>query len=146
MTIDRLDRLEAVEAIRNLKARYFYCLDCKQWDALAELFTDDMQVISPNGEIWMSGGEAFARSLQQSLENSISRHQGFTAEIDILDENTAKGIWAMQDIIEWHERHPREGWKAIVGSGHYHETYRRIQGKWQIASLCLKRISLDIED
>jgi hypothetical protein len=50
----------------------------------------------------------------------------------------------MQDIIEWTDKHPREGWKAIVGQGHYHETYRRCDGRWRIATLSLSRLSLDI--
>ena len=33
--MDRIERLEAIEAVRNLKARYFRLMDIKQWDALA---------------------------------------------------------------------------------------------------------------
>lgn len=142
--MDALERLEAVEAIRNLKARYFRYMDTKQWDDLPLVFTADMQVISPDGEVWMEGGDAFAASLKTSLEHSVSCHQGFTAEIQILDENNAVGIWAMQDVIEWEHGHPREGWKSIVGRGHYHETYRRVAGEWRIATLCLTRLRLDI--
>ena len=50
----------------------------------------------------------------------------------------------MQDIITWRDSHPREGWKAITGRGHYHETYRREAGTWRIATLALTRLSLDI--
>lgn len=142
--MNTVERLQAIEDIRNLKARYFRFMDTKQWDALPALFTPDLQVISPTGEIWMSGGEAFAKSLKQSLENSISCHQGLTAEIEIIDADHARGIWAMQDVIEWKDRHPREGWKSIVGRGHYHETYRRTDGIWRIATLCLTRLRLDV--
>jgi hypothetical protein len=142
--MNTFERLQAVEEIRNLKARYFRFLDTKQWDDLPGLFTPDMQVISPNGDVWLRGGDAFAASLKQSLENSVSCHQGFTAEIDIIDSDHAKGIWAMQDVIEWKDRHPREGWKSIVGRGHYHETYSRTDGAWRIATLCLTRLRLDV--
>lgn len=142
--MNTVERLQAIEDIRNLKARYFRFMDTKQWEALPGLFTPDLQVISPTGEIWMSGGEAFAKSLKQSLENSISCHQGLTAEIEIIDADHARGIWAMQDVIEWKDRHPREGWKSIVGRGHYHETYRRTDGIWRIATLCLTRLRLDV--
>ena len=111
---------------------------------LPSLFTPDMQVIAPDGSVWMTGGPTFAASLRNSLEHSVSRHQGFTAEIEILDADNATGIWAMQDIIEWTDRHPREGWKAITGTGHYHETYRRTGNQWRIATLSLTRIALDI--
>ncbi|MFV8819362.1 nuclear transport factor 2 family protein [Haliea sp. E17] len=142
----RSERLQAIEEIRQLKARYFRYMDTKQWDMLRTVFTTDMRVVSPEGAVWIEGGDAFAASLQHSLENSVSCHQGFTAEIDILDADKATGIWAMQDIIAWDDRHPREGWKAITGRGHYHETYRREDGEWRIATLSLTRLRLDIEE
>jgi hypothetical protein len=142
--MDAVARLEAIEEIRNLKARYFRLMDTKQWDELAALFAPDLQVLSPDGGVWLSGGPAFAARLKSSLERAVSLHQGFTAEIEILDADTARGIWAMQDVIEWEDRHPREGWKSIVGRGHYHETYRRIGGSWRIATLMLTRLSLDV--
>jgi hypothetical protein len=142
--VDPIARVEAVEEIRNLKARYFRLMDTKQWDALVEVFAPDLQVLSPTGEVWLEGGPAFAGSLRNSLENAVSQHQGFTAEIEITGPDTAAGVWAMQDVIAWEDRHPREGWKSIVGRGHYHETYRRIGGRWRIATLMLTRLSLDV--
>lgn len=143
--MDRLERLEATEAIRNLKARYFRLMDTGQWDELRGVFTADLKIITPNGKVWMEGGDAYAASLQYGLENAVSCHQGLTAEIEILDTDNAMAIWAMQDVIEWKDHHPREGWKAITGRGHYHETYRRQDGEWRIATLSLTRLRLDIE-
>lgn len=142
--MDRLDRLEAIEAIRHLKARYFRLMDMKLWEEFATLFTPDMQVITPAGDIWLTGGDAFAASIRTSLERSVSVHQGFTAEIDIIDDSHARAIWSMQDVITWEDRHPREGWKSITGRGHYHDTYRRTDGIWRIATLSLTRLRLDV--
>ncbi|MGB8364497.1 MAG: nuclear transport factor 2 family protein [Rhizomicrobium sp.] len=142
--MDRIERLEAIEEIRNLKARYFRLMDCKLWDELPSVFTSDMQVITPKGDVWMSGGANYAASLKYGLEHAVSCHQGLTGEIEIIDSMNAKGIWAMQDVIEWEDRHPREGWKSILGRGHYHETYRKEDGQWRIATLKLTRLRLDI--
>ncbi len=142
--MDATEQLLAIEAIRTLKARYFRYMDTKQWERLAALFTADLRVISPQGATWLEGGEAFAASLRHSLENAVSCHQGFTAEIEIIDADHASGVWAMQDVIDWQDRHPREGWKSIVGRGHYHETYRREGGQWRIATLSLTRLRLDV--
>jgi DNA modification methylase len=141
--MNALERLQAIEDIRNLKARYFRLMDTKQWEQFATLFTPDMQVISPNGKVWLSGGDAFASSIRHSLEHSVSVHQGFTAEIDIIDAENAKAIWSMQDVIEWEHGHPREGWKSLLGRGHYYDTYRRTDGSWRIATLCLIRLRLE---
>lgn len=142
--MDRIERLEAIEAIRALKARYFRLIDTKAWSELPGLFTADLRIITPDGRTWLEGGEAYAASLAFGLEKAVSCHQGFTAEIEVEDESHARAIWAMQDVIEWADRHPREGWKAITGRGHYHETYRHEAGAWRIATLSLTRIRLDI--
>lgn len=142
--MDRLDRLEAAEAIRNLKARYFRLMDTKQWDALRHLFAADLKVVTPEGAIYVEGGDAYAASLRHSLENAVSCHQGLVGEIEVHDDGTASAVWAMQDVIEWADAHPRTGWKAILGRGHYHETYRVEDGAWRIATLMLTRLRLDI--
>ena len=141
--MDRLARLEAVEEIRNLKARYFRLMDTKQWDELRSVFTSDMKVLTPDGQIYAEGGGAYADSLRNSLENAVSCHQGLTGEIEVIDDANARGIWAMQDVIEWEGSHPKFGWKSILGRGHYHETYRKEGGAWRIATLMLTRLRLD---
>ena len=141
--MDTLERLLAIEDIRRLKARYFRLMDTKQWDEFGTLFTPDMKVISPDGNLLLSGGSAFAESIRNSLQRSVSVHQGFTAEIDIIDAENASAIWSMQDVIDWEDCHPREGWKSIIGRGHYHETYRKTEGIWRIATLSLTRLRLD---
>jgi len=102
-------------------------------------------VVTPSGEIHSEGGDVNAANLQQSLAHSVSCHQGLTSEIEILDAHNAKGVWAMQDVIVWDDRHPRMGWKSILGRGHYHETYRFEDGAWRIATLSLTRLRLDVE-
>ncbi len=148
--MDPITRLMAIEEIRALKARYFRFIDTKLWDRLPDLFTVDLRVITPEGKIWIEGGAAYAASLKYGLERAVSCHQGFSHEIEFLPDGTARGIWAMQDIITWEDRHPREGWKAINGNGHYHETYRIDKNasprqNWRIATLSLTRLKLDID-
>jgi hypothetical protein len=54
------------------------------------------------------------------------------SEIDILSDSEARGIWAMEDIVEFTEG-------LLHGYGHYHETYRKVGGSWKIATLRLTR-------
>jgi hypothetical protein len=142
--MDRLERLEAIEAIRNLKARYFRLMDTKRWDQLRTVFASDLQVLTPEGKVYVAGGDTYAAALRHSLEHAVSCHQGLAGEIEVSADRTASAIWAMQDIICWEDRHPNTGWKSIVGRGHYHETYRYEDGAWRIGTLTLTRISLDI--
>lgn len=143
--MDRLERLEAIEEIRALKARYYRLMDTKQWDELKRVFTGDMKVLTPDGKVYAEGGDTYAASLRNSLEKAVSCHQNLGGEIEVLDEGNAKAIWAMQDVIEWEDAHPQFGWKSILGRGHYHETYRLEGGAWRIATLTLTRLRLDTE-
>ena len=140
--MDRIARLEAIAAISSLKAKYFRCMDCKLWDELPEVFTDGMKVVTPDGAIYSEGGPIYAASLRHSLETSVSCHQGFTSEIEIVDEANARGIWAMQDQIWWPEGAPV---RRLVGSGHYHETYVRLASGWRIATMQLTRLHREFE-
>lgn len=141
--MDRLERLEAIEEIRALKARYYRLMDTKQWDELKSVFTGDMKVLTPDGKVYAEGGDTYAASLRNSLEKAVSCHQNLGGEIEICDEANASAIWAMQDVIEWEDAHPQFGWKSILGRGHYHETYRVEAGAWRIATLTLTRLRLD---
>jgi hypothetical protein len=142
--MDRLERLEAIEAIRSLKARYFRLMDTKQWDELRGVFASDLKVLTPDGAVYTEGGDTYAAALRNSLEHALSVHQGLVGEVDIDDAGIGHAIWAMQDVITWEDRHPKTGWKSILGRGHYHETYRFENGAWRIATLTLTRLSLDI--
>lgn len=147
--MDRLERLEAIEAIRSLKARYFRLMDTKQWDELREVFTRDLKVLTPDGAVYAEGGDTYAAALRHSLEHAVSVHQGLAGEVEIDTDGSdgelrGRAVWAMQDVISWEDRHPKTGWKSILGRGHYHETYRYEDGAWRIATLTLTRLSLDI--
>jgi hypothetical protein len=118
-------------------------MDTKQWEELKDVFTSDMKVVTPQGEVYTEGGDTYAAALRHSLEHAVSCHQNLSGEVEIVDAGNAKAIWAMQDVIEWEDCHPRTGWKSILGRGHYHETYRKQDGAWRIATLTLTRLSLD---
>ena len=87
--MDRPERLDAIEEIRLLKARYFRFMDTKQFNLLPALFAPDLQVLTPKGDVYLQGGEKFAESLRHSLENSVSVHQGFMGEIEIIGKGTS---------------------------------------------------------
>jgi hypothetical protein len=42
--VDTVERLEAVEEIKQLKARYFRCIDTKDWDGFTTVFAPDARM------------------------------------------------------------------------------------------------------
>ena len=129
--------MDDVEEIKKLKARYFRTLDTKDWGAYREVFADDVVVdlSTAGGEVWR-GIEAFMEYVR-GLTLVQSVHQGHMPEIDLTSETTATGIWALNDIIIW------SSGMRLDGYGHYHETYRKVDGEWRIASSTLTRLHTD---
>jgi uncharacterized protein (TIGR02246 family) len=127
------------EAIQEVKARYFRFLDTKQWEAFAEVFTEDATMQSgPSGHPPVVGSSAIAAYVRASVERLVTVHHGHMPEIGFTGPDTATGIWAMYDQL----RGP-EGF-AMDGFGHYHETYRRgADGAWRIASTRLTRLRVE---
>lgn len=131
--------VEDVEAIRRLKARYFRTLDTKDWQGMRRVFTDDVVIdTSDAGGERVSGADTFIALLQQVLAGTTTVHHGHMPEIDLTSEDTATGIWALHDIVIW------PNGTRLDGYGHYHETYRKADGQWRIASSRLARLHTDV--
>lgn len=154
-----IDRLLAIEEIKQLKARYFRCVDTKDWEGLAAVFAPDAtfdrrgaaNVRDPWTSEWSpplpadsdirAGRAAIICMIRDAVEHLHTVHHGHTPEIDVIDEVTARGIWAMED--ELHDRGLR---LVLRGRGHYHETYARLPTGWVIKSSRISRLALTRSD
>ena len=131
----RLWRLEQIEGIRQLKARYFRAVDSKDWDLLASVFTEDAVLeVAGNSR---NGRDEILHVMSTRLAELTTVHHGHMPEITILDDRTATGIWAMEDLLAGPDgtRH---------GYGHYHERYQLHGDAWRICHLRLVRIDLPV--
>jgi hypothetical protein len=134
--------MDDLEAIRQLKARYFRLIDTKDWDGLRGVFTDDVTVdVSADGAGTFEGLDAFLDMLVPTLQDVVTVHHGHMPEIAITSPTTATGIWAMEDVLQFR---PETGIDTLHGWGHYHETYRKVDGAWRIATTRLSRLRLDV--
>ena len=137
------EELADVEAIRQLKARYFRLMDQKQWDAWKDVFAADVEIRTPDdtGDATpIIGRDTFVDGLRTMIESVPTVHHGHMAEISV-DGDTATGIWSMEDHLWWP---PESGLGHMWGTGWYEETYRReADGTWRIATLYLRRIRVE---
>jgi hypothetical protein len=132
-----------IEAIRQLKARYFRLMDTKDWDGLAQVFTDDVEidVTGEGGGVTRSVAE-YIPFLRANIENVITVHHGHMPEIELTSATTAKGLWALEDQLWWPEGGPL---KHMHGFGHYHETYEKRDGDWRIKTMTITRLHRLVE-
>ncbi len=126
-------------AIHNLKARYCRCLDTKDWAGYASCFTQDLILDTTlAGGARVEGREAAVAYVRSSItEDTITTHHVHNPEIT-LDGDTATAIWAMQDRNIW------PNGRSLLGFGHYHEKYRRVDGEWKIAESKLTRLNVEM--
>jgi hypothetical protein len=134
----RIARLEAIEEIRRLKARYFRCVDTRNWAEFATLFTLDCEFEFAESTSGARGRREFLLAVAKHFASGISVHHGHEPEIDIIAEDRATGIWPMFDLVE----SPADsGYVNHTGWGHYYEEYRREpDGTWRISRSRLTRI------
>jgi uncharacterized protein (TIGR02246 family) len=131
--------VDDLEAIRQLKARYFRTLDTKDWDGMRLVFTDDvvMDTTAAGGGV-VTGADEFLTYLREVLDGTVTVHQGHMPEIELTSPTTATGVWALHDIVIW------PNGMRLDGHGHYHETYEKGPGGWRIAASTLTRLHTDV--
>ena len=155
-----LERLVAIESIKNTKAKYWYAIDYKDWKLLASVFTKDARFdirgerdLKP-GELYdklvpyeqaLAAGDDLVRKGRDNIVAFISAvigkwvtvHQGWGFIIDFTGPNTAKVIIPQIDYID-------NGTNVMRGHGHYREIFRRDEdGVWRIEEFVLTRTRVD---
>ena len=153
-----IEKLVAIDEIKTLKARYWRTLDRRLWNDFERVFTDDCSfdaslsnvMVEPGrmpshddpGVLAMQvarGGKAIRNMVEQALRGVRSVHQGHLPEIEILSPTEANAIFPFEDLLDFPAGAiPR----SIHGFGHYHDSFRRIDGSWRIASLTIYRLRI----
>ena len=137
-----VEQLWDIEQIKQLKARYFRLLDTKDWDAFADLFTEDCVHNLPQESTRTEvSNEEYLRDIKVQLGGGVTTHHGHMPEITLLSDTEAEGIWAMFVYVQ---TELPSGPINIKGYGHYFETYRKEpDGEWRISSKRNVRLRLD---
>ncbi len=136
MTLEeRITRLEDIEAIRYLQAKYQRCLDIRDFDGLAECFADDVVSAYGNGKMAYHGKEAVIEFLcgVMTLDMS-STHLIHGGEIDILDSTHATAKWYLEDYLV-HQKYQMK----LHGAAVYQVEYLKDNDKWFISSIGYER-------
>lgn len=125
----RLARLEAVEAIKHLKARYFHACDNKLPDAVRECFCVG-QIDLRYGRIGDFNDREQLVSVFSELgcqDHIVEMHHGQNPRIEIYDAGRATGMWGLYyHLIDTHRQ-------AVTQlAGFYDDDYALTEGQWQI--------------
>lgn len=118
--LKRIERLESIEEIRQLIAKYSLSLDMRDLDAHVNLFAEDIQVSRDK-----HGRSHLKRWLDDTLRLQFTgtSHQTGNHIIEFDDENNAKGI-----VYSKNEHETGDEW--VIMQMIYWDNYQRIDGRW----------------
>lgn len=122
---ERLDRLEAYEAIRQIASRYAIAVDARATDLITELYVDDIRVGEERGRKALKA--EFDRVLSQ-FRASFHQVQGHAIDFD--DADHARGI-----VVCRADHEVGDKWVSMLI--HYHDRYERRDGKWYLKGRAL---------
>ncbi len=128
------DELRDVEAIRKLRSLYAHLLDAHEWDALAQLFTEDA-VCEFAASLGLGNWhgrreirERYSKAPLAAADPFAYLHLATNGVIDIMGPNTANGRWFLL-----HLQVGLEATQPVSVTGVYDETYTKIAGEWFIS-------------
>lgn len=120
----RLKAVEDRQAIAQLRGEYCHVLDDRNWDVLADLFTEDGEF---DGLARVQGRAAIHKFFSTTVENLAEGFWHFCTNGTIhLDGDRATGRISMQYLS-------RKKGISYVSAGHYDDQFQRINGRWHFA-------------
>jgi len=152
--MNEIEKIGAIQQIKQLKARYFRAADTKNMPLMATVLAHDCMLDFTGAckdpgtgiDLLPTVTEDPIRSRDEAIEKFsngeglVTVHHGHTCEIELHGPDNASAIWAMTDHLYFPPASPVE---MLTGHGHYHETYERIDGTWLIKSLRLTRLRVE---
>jgi len=134
--------LQEIDAIQRLKYRYLRCLDQKLWDEMATCFVEDATCAYGDGKYSYQGRAAILDFLRGAMgaPSFLSSHRVHHPEIELTGPTTAKGIWALDDVVI-----ETRAQIEIRGAAFYYDEYVKQGGVWLIRSTGYKRTFEQVE-
>ena len=139
----RLQTLEDIEAIKQLKHRYWRACDRQKPDDVQDCFLPEGAIVDYENVGRFEDRESFV-DLYRRLgcrDAVVDIHHGQNPEIEITGPDTARGIW---DV--YYYGIDLEARTATQLAGYYHDDYVRRDGRWWIAATHFYRSSFQVTE
>jgi hypothetical protein len=140
----RVQRLEDLEEIRALKARYLACCDRKDPAGMRACFADGPVHIDYGAVGTFDRAEALVKVYTEIAchDHMVEMHHGMNPQIELLGESQARGIWSLHYfLINLQTR----GITQLAG--YYEDEYRKDAGAWRITRtkfVVASKLALDV--
>ncbi len=127
----RVARLEAIEDIKALKARYWYACDSKDVDGVRDCFLEGPVEIHYDGPVGMVNHRDGLYQVFKDIgcqTHIVEMHHGGPPNIEMLGPDDARARWG----LVYHLMNTETQTASVVG-GYYDDEYKRVVGKWWIS-------------
>ena len=127
----RIARLEAIEAIRQLKARYLSACDQKDLEGIRDCFLDGDVVIDFDRVGRFQSAEELLAVFRQygDLPHIVEMHHGQNPQITVLGADHASATWGL-----YYHLIDTESNSVTQLGGFYEDEYRMQTGDWKIST------------
>jgi len=125
----KIQRLEDIEAIKQLKARYLNACDAQDPERAKSCFAEGPVLIDMGHVGVFKSRDDFAALYKAAgcHPHILDMHHGANPEIEFIDDANAKALWALE------YRNINTQAKTVTFlSAVYHDEYRKIGGQWRI--------------
>lgn len=139
----RVQRLEDIEAIKQLKARYFSSCDLKQVDEVRNCFAEGPVNIDYGklGNFEHRDGMVELFEKLACHDHIVEMHHGQNPQIEIIGPDKAKARWG----LFYHLINKQENSMTQLG-GYYSDVYVRSVAGWKILSTVFRPCSSMVID
>ncbi len=127
----RIARLEAIEAIKQLKARYFQACDNKQPERVRSCFVDGEMLIDYGrvGSFNNADDMVAVFTKYACEEHIVEMHHAQNAQIEVYSADEATGTWGLfYYMIDTRRK------QVTQLAGFYEDEYRFEYGGWRISA------------
>ena len=125
----RIQAMEDIEAIKQLKYRYWFSCDSRDIDGIRDCFDSNNLLIDFGFIGQFTQIDDFIAVFEQLACHSgqLDMHHGSGAEIKLTGPDTATGRWRMRfQLLQTKEKL----WQLM--NGYYQDSYSRVDGQWKI--------------
>lgn len=127
----RCARLEDIEAIKQLKARYLNACDKQDPEAVRDCFAEGEVIIDMSYFGQCANRDEFVDGIfvpRGCHDHVLDMHHCSNPEINVLDDACATGIWS----LNYRNINTLDRTLTLL-SALYHDEYRKIGGAWKIS-------------
>ncbi len=138
----RLQALEDINAIKELKARYLRACDRKQPDVMRDCFIEKGAVIEADNFPSFNDREGWVAvftELAVNNPNVMDMHHGQNPQISLTSPDSASGVWDLNFCqVNVKER------TVVNLAGEYRDEYVRRDGRWWISAQRFRQTSFQM--